>query len=289
MKIPRLIIIPLLLSLPLGGFALDLTVTGGLGNAAFDGGRRESLGEGVFSPSPLYFLGQIRVDWDYSDVISFSAALERDPLLRNRISTNVGFTTGVIRLDMGPFMGVFNTKKDGTTAGISTAASLEIPGILFASVKVASTIGAGIKVTGDYIQESGEINLGFWVPHVVTTLSVKNKGFTEQAADNLIIMDEQIRYQLGADVFAKNIPYTVHIDMGYQSLKRSYISSAPAKTDELKSIYAGFEAVFTARPFVKLILGAEAPIYSWGQAPLKAPPMSTLMFRVHTGVSLSFL
>jgi hypothetical protein len=289
MKLSHTVLLGLLLGLPLGGFSLDLTLKGGLGNMNFDPERREALGEGVFSPSGIYPLGQIRIDWEYSGTMNFSAAFERDPLLRNTIGANVGFTTGVIRLDMGPFMGFFNTPGDTMTPGISTAINLEIPGRVFASVKVASTIGAGLKVQGGYVQESGEISLGFWVPYVVVTLGVKNRGFTEQITDNLVIMDEQIRYQFGADVFAKNVPYTVHIDMGYQSLKRSYVTPEPVATDELKSIFVGFEAVFTIRPFTRLILGAESPLYSWGEAPLKAPPINTPLFQAHAGVSLSFL
>jgi hypothetical protein len=287
MKILQLILTGFLLALPLGGFALDITVTGGLGNVNFDPKSQESLGQGVFSPSALYPLGQLRVDWDYSEAIHCGAAIERDPLLRNMISTNVGFTTGPVRLDMGPFMGVFNTSNDNITPGISAAAGLELPGIIFGSFKVSSTIGAGVKKPGDYIQEGGEITLGFWAPHVIAALSVTSRGFTEQLTEALVTMDERIRYQMGVDVFAKNVPYTVHIDMGYQSLKRSYIAGA-VQTDELRSIYAGFEAVFTVRPSIKLILGAEAPIYSWGQAPMKAPPPTTVLFRAHTGVSLSF-
>jgi hypothetical protein len=290
MKKPPLTLIILtcfLLALPLGGFALDLTVTGGLGNVNFDPASQESLGSGAFSPSDLYPLGQIRVDWDYSEVIRCGAAFERDPLLRNMISTNVEFITGPVRLDMGPFMGVFNTDNDDITPGISAAASLEIPGILFGAVKVSSTIGAGLTMPGDYIQEGGEMTLGFWVPHVIASLSITSRGFTEQLTEALVTRDEHIRYQLGAEVFSKNVPYTVHIDMGYQSLRRSYITGT-VQTDELRSIYAGFEAIFAVLPSIKLILGAEAPIYSWGKAPLKAPPQTTFMYRAHTGVSLSF-
>jgi hypothetical protein len=288
MKIPRLILTGLLLALPLGGSALDLTVTGGLGNAQFDPKSQESLGPEVFSPSGPYPLGQIRVDWDYSEAIHCGAAIERDLLLRNMISANVAFTTGPVRLDMGPFMGVFNTGNDDITPGISVAASLEIPGIVFGSFKVSSTIGAGVSMPGDYIQEQEEITLGFWAPHIIAALSITSRGFTERVTEALTTRDNQIRYQLGADVFAKNVPYTVHIDMGYQSLKRSYITGGPVQTDELRSIYAGVEAAFAIQPSIKLILGAETPIYSWGQAPLRAPSSNTVLYRAHTGVSLSF-
>jgi hypothetical protein len=261
-------------------FGLDFRLAGGLGNLAFDKDREQALGAETFE-SVKYPFGLVRLEGDYSDIISFDVGFEMDPILRNRITTNISFNTDYIRLDIGPFMGAFNTKEKIINPGISSTLTLEIPGILSGSVSAASTLGAAVNTPGDYLQEMGEIALGFWIPHVICTLSLQSKAFTEQADTDLVTKDERIRYQLRADVFSKNVPYTVYVDMGYQSLKRSYITSV-TDTDEYKSIYTGFEATLRLNSFFKLILGAEMPVYSWAEKPLTKPGKS-LFFQAHAG------
>jgi hypothetical protein len=297
-----IVILGLWFIIPQAAFGLDIRIAGGFGNLAFDKDGTGSLGlrDETFD-SAKYPFGLVRLEGDYSDIISFDAGFELDPILRNRITTNISFYTSYIRFDIGPFMGLFNTEGKIINPGISSVLTLEIPGILFGSVSAASTLGASVSTRGDYLQESGGIALGFWIPYVICTLSLESKAFTEQADQNLVTKDERMRYQLRADVFKKNVPYTVYVDIGYQSLKRSYttttIVTTPAAipgnadtitsvtvtdTDEFKSIYTGFEATLRMNSFLKLILGAEMPVYSWAEKPLKKPGKG-LSFQVHGG------
>jgi hypothetical protein len=264
-------------------FGLDFRVAGGLGNLAFDKDRTGPLGSETFE-FVYHPFGLVRLEGDYSDIISFDAGFEMDPILRNRIITNISFNTDYVRFDIGPFMGAFNTEEKIINPGIGSTLTLELPGIIFGSVSAASTLGAAVNARGDYLQEAGEIALGFWIPHVICTLSLQSRAFTEKAEGDLVIKDERLRYQLRADVFAKNVPYTVYVDIGYQSLKRSYtnIIAGQTDTDEFKSIYTGFEATFRLNSFFKLILGAEMPVYSWPEKPLKKPDRG-LFFQAHTG------
>jgi hypothetical protein len=76
------------------------------------------------------------------------------------------------------------------------------------------------------------------------------------------------------------------VDIGYQELKRSYIGRVIG-TDKFKSIYTGFEATLRMNSFLKLILGAEMPVYSWAEKPLKKPGKG-LFFQAHGGFIISF-
>jgi hypothetical protein len=189
-----------------------------------------------------------------------------------------------LRLEFGPFVGLFNTGERIISPGIAAALGLEFPGILFGSLKGASTIGSLALFPGDFIQETGEIAVGFWVPYAVCTLSIDTKSFTERKTDELLVKDEHTRYQFRADVFTKNVPYTIRVDLGYQSLKRSYSpEGSGSETDELKSVYAGFEGTYRIVPAFQLILGAEMPVYIWGEKPLKGPERKTFMYQFHAG------
>jgi hypothetical protein len=287
MKYIRVLIIGVLLTAPGAVFALDLTIAGGIGNMAFDPGETASLGgRGQEFAPRLYPFALVQAAGDYSSLISYRVALERDPVLRHRLIADFGFTIGFVRLDVGPFMGFFNSWQRVITPGISAAVTLEWPGILFGTLAAGSTLGSGIRAYGDYTQETGSLALGFWVPYAVTTLGANLKRFTKQVDGALVTEDEWTRYLLSAEVFTKNVPYTVHVDMGYQTLKRSYFSPLKTDSDTLKSVFLGFETTFRINSLLKIILGAEMPVYSWGANPLKNP-RGVVLYQAHTGLVLT--
>jgi hypothetical protein len=264
-------------------FALDLTLKGGVGNMAFDQDRTSFLNNKKFEPNYFPF-GLVQLDGTYTDFISYRIGFDRDPVLRNRIITNVSFNFEYVHLAIGPFIGPFNNRDQVITPGVSAGLTAEWPGVLFGRLTAGSTVGAGLNDDGDYIQQNGEIAFGFWVPHVINTLNASLRSFTEQVG-NERIEDRWIRYQYTADIFSKNVPYTIHIDMGYQTLERSYGAGG---TDTLKSVFLGFETTVRINSIVKVLLGAEMPIYSWGAKPL-GNPGRTVLFQAHTGVVLSFM
>jgi hypothetical protein len=138
------------------------------------------------------------------------------------------------------------------------------------------------------------------VPHIIVTASITGKRFSWQQNAAVISRDELSRYNLLMEVFAKNIPYMVQINMGYQNLKRSYITNyvdntaAPpllinsTVTDELNSIYAGFEFIYQINSKLKVFLDMEAPVYIWGETPLKSPAKDAFIFKAGGGLVLSF-
>jgi hypothetical protein len=265
--------------------ALELRFFGGAGNLSFDPKGEMPLGIRNAAFAPYGFpRGAVSLEGKFSDMVDFSAAYERDPVLGNRIFGSVGFKMSVFRLDFGPFVGLFNSGERALTPGIAAALALEFPGVIFGSLKAGSTLGSPASFAGDYLQQTGEFALGFWVPYVVCTLSINSRGFTRWKTGDLLMKDELIRYQFRADVFTKNVPYTIRIDMGYQSLKRSYMSSAGATADELKSIYIGVEGSYRIIPSLRLILGMEMPVFVWGVQPLKAPGKNTFLYQFGGGL-----
>jgi hypothetical protein len=291
MRESRLIFLSVLFFACISGvMALDLRVMGGAGNAFFDPERTRTLGSGGnrFEPSLSPF-GLLSLEGDYSDTVDYAASYDRDPVLRNRVLANVGFDFSFIKLEFGPFAGLFNTAERVVRPGIAAALKLEYPGIIFGSLQGSSTIGSPVLFSGDFIQESGEVAFGFWIPHVICTFSIANKSFTERKNDELVTKDELNRFQFQADVFAKNVPYTVRIDLGYQSLKRLYSQAgSDFETDELKSIFIGFEGTYRINSLFQLFLGAEMPVYAWGEKPLRGPERPIVMYQFHAGFVCTF-
>ncbi|MDR3167239.1 MAG: hypothetical protein LBT93_04790 [Treponema sp.] len=289
------VFIPLLVFfLSRGVFALELTVSGGAGNIIFGDDRLNSLGqEGLGFSSNWSPLGYILLEGDFSPFAGFTMGFERDALLRNRVIMNIALRFNHIQFEVGPFMGLFNTPTRPVKAGVSATLGLEFPGLLFGSIHGAATLGPGFRVPGnypgDYIQEKGSLILGFWVPYVVCSLGIHTKNFIQRRDSDLLIEDEQIRYLFRGDLFVRNVPYTIQVNLGYQELKRSYTTAGNTQRDELDSLFIGFELVYMPRSTLRFFLGGEMPVYSWGKRPLRGPDPHVPLLQVHGGFTLTLL
>ena len=273
-------------------FSLDLKFSGGLGNLAFDNGRTVALSavDGRFEPN-FFPLALVQLSGEFRD-LSYNIGFERDPLLRNRLFANVKMDFEYFFLEAGPVLGLFNNLKLPVSPGVSACMGLMIPGIIFVEAAGSSTVGILLEKTGNHFQRSGDISLGFWVPYVVCSLNWNVRNYTIREQTNLLIEDAVKRYYFRADVYTKNVPYTIRLDLGYQDLSRSYTSQKidggkivkDTQTDEFKSIFLGLEGTCTIHPAIKIFLGGEIPVYSWGVRPMKDPPRKTFLFRAWSGL-----
>jgi hypothetical protein len=258
--------------------ALELRAGGGMDNQTFDRGRTGPLGAGNYDANPLV-TGSAELSGDFADYFHFNAGYERDPLLRNLVKANVGMRRGYFNLELGPFMGIFNSGARGPNPGLSFRAGLEYPGRVFLTLGGASTLGAGLSAAGDYAQQWGEAILGFYVPYVTCSLLVNTRTYKEMENPGLVLKDERTRYGFRAEVVSKSYPYMVRVDAGFQTLKRSYEGeifdpAAPSftrtfDTDEIRAIYLGLEVNYQVAQRWRIFLGGEMPVYTWGASPLK--------------------
>jgi hypothetical protein len=270
--------------------ALELEALGGAGNLAFDHEGKSALGEETFNPKS-FFTGYVSVKGEYSDFFDFNIRLENDPVLRCRALGGVSFNFNYGKLEMGPLIGFFNTKEQPLSAGVSGGLRLEYPGLVFASLKGSSTLASLLAAPGDYAQSEGDAAFGFWVPNVICAISMNKKDFACLLNEELLTRDEQTRYQFSADVYNKNVPYTLRIDLGYQILKRSYVpmrnADGQVEADEFKTIYGGFEGTWRIIPPLRVILALEMPFYSWAAQPLRKDS-EAVFYKAQAGIIWTF-
>jgi hypothetical protein len=288
------IFLPVFFVSPLWG--TELEISGGLGNIAFDTGRESYLGEYEEQfEGRLFQTGRIKISGEAENNFYYDGGFERDFLLRNRLFANMGLKLEYVTLEVGPLMGLFNSKDQTINPGFSAGLGLEFPGILFITLKASSSLGSILNITGNYLQKTGEISAGFWVPYAICSFNMITKGFDVEEKADLLIEDSANRYFFRADVFSKNVPYTCRVDLGYQSLKRSYSADDSSggslkkntTADEFKFLFIGLEASYMITPEFKMLLGGELPIYSWSAQPMKDPAKGSFFFQAHAGVVLT--
>ncbi|MDR0585885.1 MAG: hypothetical protein LBG26_01465 [Treponema sp.] len=252
--------------LRLGG--LELTVLGGLGNFSFDTKSTSPAGNGEFEGT-LYPFALIRLDETVSDSLEFSGVIERDPVLRNRLRAEAKISSGLFTVSAGPVLGLFNSAESVIRPGVQAGIRFDLPGIIFAALDAGSTFGSSDS-KGDYEARHGRLELGFWLPNIVNTISISEKSYDSREKKNLDVRNNILRYQYSADIYAKNVPFRVLLNLGYEILARSITDHAAFTFEEdlYNIIFLGAETSFNVKPNLSLIFGAETPVYSWGKKPL---------------------
>jgi hypothetical protein len=268
---------------------LEITSNFSLSNLSFDTTDTSSIGsaDGAFAGNWAYGANLSAVE-RIGDSVTFSAGFDRDSVLRNEIFTRVGFDAGFAKLAVGPFFGPFNVDGSVLTSGISTSLRLEMAGGLFGSFRSDSTIGAGLAAPGDYVQERSEVLIGFWVPNIMISARLASQSFTYKTTAALTTVDERTRYEFVADIFKKNIPYTVRLNIGYENLKRTYVHAETSDEDELGAAIIGMDAAMQISDTMKVTAGAEGALYVWGIGDLGSPPTDDALYTVRVGLVLTF-
>jgi len=267
--------------------ALDISLQGSLGNMAFDTSRSTALSDtNLAFTEQLYWTGTAKVEQAIADSGTFNILFNRDPILRNSLYTTIAYDTGYAKITVGPFFGLFNSPSSMISSGLSTTLTMTLPGLIYGTFRSDTTIGAGITVPGDYVQQRSEMAVGLWGPNTLTSVRLSTKTFTLKKTATLTTVDSVTNYDWVTEVFKKNVPYTAIVTLGYQSLKRSYID-ASTSSDELAAFMIGIETSFRFSDSFKILGGGKAPMYAWGIGNLKSPASTVILYEASLGVVLS--
>ena len=278
--------------------AMQLEISAGAGNLTYDSDLKEALSL-ESNPKPfdpkLFLLGRAAVSGETS-YFYYEAGIERSPILRNLFFANFGVDLINFSMHVGPFVGLLNTPEEIFNPGLAVGLGLEFPGIFYVNANASSSLGGTWGAVGSYTQRTGDVSAGFWVPHVICSLNVQTQSFSEKKDVNLLVEDSVIRYFFRADVFAKNIPFTVKVDLGYGSLMRSYYAQmiesneivTESTKDEFRFFYVGFRAAYSFSQRLQVFLSGELPVHAWSVPEMKNTKHGTFLFQAQTGVVLTF-
>ncbi|MCK5672822.1 MAG: hypothetical protein KAH95_05575 [Spirochaetales bacterium] len=230
---------------------------------------------------------------EISDDMSLKAGIFYDPVLRYTTYTLFEYQHEFFKLGVGPFFGIFNTPGTILKSGISTSVRVEIPGLLYASLKADSSIGSRFVKVGDYIQEFNEIAVGYYIPNAICSVSLTSKSFVTKQTSSLEVDDSFREYAFKVDMFQKNVAFRAMLSFAYQTLTRTYLDTDFSTSTEntLNSLILGTNFTFQLADGFSLITNLESNVYSFGyndSTPLTMPTSGPgiFLFRLTTGVSL---
>ena len=224
-----------------------------------------------------------------ADNVSVEAGFLRDDILRSLIYTEIEYQLEYFRLGLGAFLGAFNSPGTLLKSGITTSIGLELPGIAFVRFRSDTSIGGRLVQTGDYLQERSDIAVGFYVPHVICSLNVESKSFTQKRAANLEVVDSLTVYSFKTDIYQKNLPFRILLTFGYQSLDKTYLDGLATPPHTLNSIILGTRLDLNVTRALALIFSLDSSVYTFGQQQLLGvsnPGPGGYLFRAVAGFSL---
>lgn len=269
-------------------FALELGASFNIGNLAFDPNRAST----DTSFAGTYFPWGISVDGtaQLADNLRLDSNFTyNDPLLRNIAYATVTYQGNYFSLGAGPLFGFFNSSTSPLNPGLSVVAQIQLPGVVFLSYRGDSTLAGALVQTGDYLQQSSELSLGYYVPNAIVSLNLLTEKYSmKTSAGNTI--DQRTEYSLKADIFQKAIPYRVVLTFGYQTLAKTFVAGSTTTIDQLGSLILGTRLELHPASRLTFIADLDSSIYSFGQKALVGlsnPGPLGYLFQLKTGVRIS--
>ncbi len=243
-------------------FGLEIEGNFQLANLGFTQSRDEA--DARYSGSDYFWGGALSLRKDISNNIQFEAALARDLIMGNSLSALVQYKSDYVRAGMGPYLGLFNSPSINLKSGISTLLGLELPGVVFISLRTNSSLGGQSSDTRDYFAQSNTVLLGFYMGDFgIATLGLTYEQLNSSQKD-IPLTDSLTVYSLDMKFFEKNVPYRLDFSFSYQALLRQYDDGGANPEHGLDSLIfgAGLDMLFT--PEFALTLAVRASIYAFG-------------------------
>ncbi|MDR2718159.1 MAG: hypothetical protein LBB89_08865 [Treponema sp.] len=268
--------------------ALDFELSGGMNNMTFHPDRVTAHGVSTnykkFQNYP-YGFGDFHVRGEVSDKMDFDVHLSRDNILQNTLSGKIKTTSDYFNIEFGPFAGMIDDFSS-PEAGIMGSIQFAYPGIAFLSIGGSSSMGGNFSFLSGNTRQTYEVKAGVWLPGIIPSISINSKSYSKHLEDTTVIRDELTRIQISADFFVKNAPVILTVDIGMETLTRSYASDFSSETkDELTATFAGVTAKWQVTKPIRLIASFEIPVTYSATAPMTDPDDRFKLYKFSAGLA----
>ncbi|MBN1241597.1 MAG: hypothetical protein JXA15_02690 [Spirochaetales bacterium] len=266
-------------------FALEVEGSAHFGNIAFPWDQD--------APSTEPFPGD---SWSWGASLGFEEYLsegfrvladyDTDPVLRHVVSAAMVYEAGFASIGLGPFLGALGSAETPLKAGIYTTVSVGWPGLAFAGLEAAASVGAGLVSTGDLLLESSRLYAGWYARNAICTVSVQSKRFDLMRSDTVREQDAFNQYAFEFEIFDKTAPYRIMTRLAYATLSKTWDDEATSpSTDTLGTLSFGTTLTLRVSPTLDLLGGFDAAVYAFGLDGMAArgPAATTMLFDASLG------
>lgn len=272
-------IILLLSLMPVSLGATELTASFNLGNLGFD--RNATSAQ-----QALQWGTAGGVLYQIDERISLSAEILRDDLTGYRMNGTFSYTTPYGGISIGPSFSSFNNGQGEVKPGINGTLSVGVQGVFCFEASMYTSLGEISQREYDYDQKDIFIKSGFNIPGAITTLSLERKQYRRYEGDlSSWTADRTSRYALMTDLYKKNIPFHLLLDLGYKSTERESSSGYAG----IGSVFIGVGTLFNIGSRMELTLTMDSGLYSFSLSDSISPEeISPFLFEIASSITYRF-
>jgi hypothetical protein len=205
-----------------------------------------------------------------------------DPILRHQVFVDFMGHYDNLSYSVGPVLGAFNTQQNWFSPGLRAELQYTQPGVFFFRTHLETSFPP-ILAPGDTY--SGELkgSLGLYLENGIVTLEAENKTFVENKS-NTNVKDNLTKYQMETEIFVKNFPMRLAIDLGYQTLSRIYYPFNTSISTQVDSALFGGRLTWDINSKSTVYLKEENSLFSFGQnSTAYSVPDYGLLFSLEVG------
>jgi hypothetical protein len=270
--------------------ALEIGGSARFGNVAFPWDQTAPT-SAAFPGDSWSWGGKLGFEEYLGDSIRIDARYEIDPVLRHVIAAAMVYESGFASIGLGPFLGALGSAETPLKSGIHTTLEVRWPGLAFAGLESASSVGAGLVSKGDLLLESSILYAGWYARNVICTMSVQSKRFDLMRTASVREQDALNRYAFELDIFDKTAPYRILTSLAFSTLSKTWDDEAASTlTDTLGALTLGGTLTLRVTQDLDLAGGFDAAVYAFGLDGMAArsPAASTLLFNATLGFRVRF-
>lgn len=262
--------------------ATDVEVVTRFDNLYWSSEKRATVAGRTYQGEDLFWTLEGSITQELGDGLTFQGGLARDPILRSRLFSRLGFSIDNLNLSFSPFLATFNSSK-WFTPGMDAMVEYTWPGLFFARGGFLTTF-APVAKPGDYYLNALSASFGILMENGILTFQISDKAATFRLPESLTTVDGSTKYWMDLEMFLKNFPLRWAFLTGYQLTNRTYISSSEIETP-VHSFLLGARFSWDFGAGTMVYLQGESAFFQQGwHSTLLRVPSTTAVFQAVSGV-----
>ncbi len=270
------------------GFALTVETEIDVGNLGFSPSREtDDSGLPVWS-FPWGF--RAAVGNSISENLTYTTGVERDFVIRNFAFLQFQHRINALTLGAGPTFGFLSSADNPglIRPGLAGYIRWNLFTFGYLSLDAVAPLYTPSDTAGDFYQARRRLQMGFYLPNVITTFSVSKREFileeeTGEEADTLV------EYAAEAEVFQKNIPYRIALRFAFQDYRKFFEESGESTRQALGALIFGTGVRWDLQGNGSYYINLDSSVYTFGRLALLGEFSDTAyFFRAGTGLVYTF-
>lgn len=250
-----------------------------------------------------------------SNLIDSSAySWELDEIYENRLNENFTIESGYNKKVVtghsafsdityfseyyGLTFGIFSSFLTGTgqylTPGFHFTVNGQLPGLLFLKVDSRSTIGGSAGAGNAFTISSYDFSLGFYAGSAIVSFHISQEGIS---SGNIEVTNSNTSnsYFLHIDLYRKNRPFRIEVNMGYNTISRSVNqlsydgSNFSLTTTDYKAgtVFLQAKGNVEVMPWLRINTGIRFNLLKFPLSNMAQIPADKVFFTAHLGVTFT--